>query len=76
MVKLRRQNRVKASKKNLGGAYVPPSVAKKGSGVGSYYGTLGGSIKALSAATKPAPKYRAPGRNFYSSPPKKGTGYG
>jgi len=46
------------------------------SGVGSYYGTLSGPIPALSPQMKPPKEYKAPGKNFYTNPGKKGTGYG
>jgi len=46
------------------------------SGIGSYYGTLSGPIPALSPQVKPPKDYKAPGKNFYTNPGKKGTGYG
>jgi len=46
------------------------------SGIGSYYGTLSGPIPALSPQAKPGKEYKAPGKNFYTSPGKKGSGYG
>lgn len=45
-------------------------------GVGSYYGTIGGPVPFFSAQAKPREKYEAPGKNLYTSPGKKGTGYG
>lgn len=76
VIKIRRQHRVKEMKKNLSGPYVPPSGAKEPSGVGSHYGTLGGTVKAFSAATKPHGKYATPGKNVLVNPGKQGTGYG
>ena len=76
MVKMRRQQRVKANTKNLAGPYVPPAHTKPISGLGSSYGTLSGPVKALSAAIKPRPKYKSPGKNVVTNPGKKGTGYG
>lgn len=63
-------------KKNLAGPYVPPSVPKESSGQGSYYGTLGGSVKSFSAVTRARAKYKEPGRNLTTNPGKKGTGFG
>jgi len=64
------------SKKNLGKQFVPSSGEKKLSGLGSYYGSLSGPIEALSPATNPASAYKAPKKNLYTNPGKKGTGYG
>ncbi|KAM8938841.1 cilia-and flagella-associated protein 96 [Pelodytes ibericus] len=72
----RRQYRIEQAKKNLGKAFIPSSGEKKGSGVGSFYGTLSGPIPAFSALQKARKAYTAPGKNFYTNPPKKGTGYG
>lgn len=46
------------------------------SGIGSYYGTLGGPVKAMSPLQIPKKTYKSPGKNIYTSPPKKGSGYG
>ncbi len=75
-VKRRREQRVKENKRNLAGVFAPSSMPKKPSGVGSYYGTLGGKVEAFSAANKPKPKYITPKKNFLVNPPKQGTGYG
>ena len=45
-------------------------------GIGSYYGTMSGPVAALSPQVKQAKEYKAPGKNFYTNPGKKGTGYG
>uniref|UniRef100_A0A9J7ZE58 Cilia-and flagella-associated protein 96 n=1 Tax=Cyprinus carpio carpio TaxID=630221 RepID=A0A9J7ZE58_CYPCA len=47
-----------------------------GCGVGSYYGTFGGPIQAMSALQNPRKPNKSPGKNFYTNPPKKGSGYG
>ena len=44
--------------------------------MGSSYGTLSGPINAFSAANRPKDKYKAPGKNFMTTPGKMGTGYG
>lgn len=75
-VKMRRQDRLKEAQKNIGKPFVPSSGEKKMSGIGSYYGTLSGPVPALSPQMKPPKEYKAPGKNFYTSPGKKGTGYG
>ncbi|KAG8453714.1 hypothetical protein GDO86_000370 [Hymenochirus boettgeri] len=69
-LKQRRQYRMQQSKKNLGKPFVPSSGEKKGSGVGSFYGTLGGPVPSLSAQLKPRKPYTAPGKNFYTNPSK------
>uniref|UniRef100_A0A8C1S2V5 Cilia-and flagella-associated protein 96 n=1 Tax=Cyprinus carpio TaxID=7962 RepID=A0A8C1S2V5_CYPCA len=45
-------------------------------GVGSYYGTFGGPIQPMSALQNPRKPNKSPGKNFYTNPPKKGSGYG
>jgi len=45
-------------------------------GLGSYYGTIGGPVPFFSAQSKPKEKYEPPGKNLYTNPGKKGTGYG
>ncbi|XP_068134796.1 cilia-and flagella-associated protein 96 [Hyperolius riggenbachi] len=75
-LKQRRQYRMQQAKKNLGKAFLPSNGEKKPSGVGNYYGTVGGPITAFSAAVKARKAYTAPGKNFYTNPPKQGTGYG
>ena len=46
------------------------------SGQGSHYGTLGGPTEAFSAANRPREEYKAPGKNFMTSPRKIMRGYG
>uniref|UniRef100_A0A3B4D2M2 Cilia-and flagella-associated protein 96 n=2 Tax=Pygocentrus nattereri TaxID=42514 RepID=A0A3B4D2M2_PYGNA len=76
LVKIQRQYKIQQAKKNLGKAFLPSSGEKKPSGIGSYYGTLGGPIQALSPLQIPKKPYKSPGKNMYTSPPKKGSGYG
>ncbi|XP_031195564.1 UPF0602 protein C4orf47 homolog [Mastomys coucha] len=73
---VRRQYMMAESKKNLGKAFIPSSGEKKPSGLGSYYGTIGGPVPFFSAQVKPRDKYQPPGKNLYTNPGKKGTGYG
>ncbi|ERE86739.1 putative UPF0602 protein C4orf47 like protein [Cricetulus griseus] len=73
---VRRQYMMAESKKNLSKAFIPSSGEKKPSGLGSYYGTIGGPIPFFSAQLKPKDEYKPPGKNLYTNPGKKGTGYG
>nr|DBA29136.1 TPA: hypothetical protein GDO54_009393 [Pyxicephalus adspersus] len=75
-LKQRRHYRMQQAKKNLGKAFLPSNGEKKPSGVGNFYGTLGGPVPAFSAELKSRKPYTAPGKNFYTNPPKQGTGYG
>ncbi|KAF4091377.1 hypothetical protein AMELA_G00036220 [Ameiurus melas] len=74
-IKIQRQYRIQQAKKNLAKAFFPSSGGKKSSGIGSYYGTLGGPVKAMSPLEIPKKTYKSPGKNIYTSPPKKGSGY-
>ncbi|XP_062514309.1 cilia-and flagella-associated protein 96-like [Corticium candelabrum] len=76
LVKLRRQHKISEAKKNIGSAFVPSSGTKMMSGLGSHYGTLGGSVKAFSPVKRDGRTYKSPGKNFNTTPAKKGTGYG
>ncbi|XP_006882308.1 PREDICTED: UPF0602 protein C4orf47 homolog [Elephantulus edwardii] len=73
---VRRRHMMEEAKKNLGKAFLPSSGEKKPSGFGSYYGTIGGPLPFFSAQLTPKEKYQPPGKNLYTSPGKKGTGYG
>ncbi|XP_038611081.1 UPF0602 protein C4orf47 homolog [Tachyglossus aculeatus] len=73
---LRRRYLVEESKKNLGKAFLPSSGEKKPSGLGSYYGTIGGPCPFFSRQARARDKYLAPGKNIYTNPGKKGSGYG
>jgi len=75
-VKLRRQERLSKSKKNIGKAFLPSNYPKKATGLGNHYGTFGGPINHFSAQNKPKAEHRNHGRNFVTNPSKKGTGYG
>jgi len=46
------------------------------SSIGSYHGTLSGPVPAFSPQVKPPKEYKSPGKNLYTNPGKKGTGYG
>ena len=76
IVKIRRNNRLEESKKNIGKSWIPSNGNKRPSGMGSSYGCLNGPTKAFSAATRPKDLYKPPGRNFFTMPGKLGTGYG
>ncbi|KFP31446.1 UPF0602 protein C4orf47 [Colius striatus] len=73
---LRRKYKLAESKKNLGKAFRPTDGDKLPSGLGSYYGTIGGSCAHFSPQLKDKERYIPPGKNFYTNPGKKGTGYG
>ncbi|XP_071808688.1 cilia-and flagella-associated protein 96-like [Asterias amurensis] len=75
-VKMRRQYKLKESKKNLGKAFLPSSGTKMQSGLGNHYGTLGGAVGAFSPVKKAGKPYKTDGRNFTTNPGKIGTGYG
>ncbi|NXS95718.1 CD047 protein, partial [Jacana jacana] len=75
-VQLRRRYRLAESKKNLGKAFLPTNGDKLPCGRGSYYGTIGGSYTYFSPQLKARERYIPPGKNFYTNPGKKGTGYG
>ncbi|XP_016066816.1 PREDICTED: UPF0602 protein C4orf47 homolog [Miniopterus natalensis] len=76
MNQVRRRYLMEEAKKNVGKAFLPSSGDRKPCGVGSYYGTIGGPVPFFSAQSKPREKYVPPGKNLYTSPGKKGTGYG
>ncbi|XP_028932201.1 UPF0602 protein C4orf47 homolog isoform X2 [Ornithorhynchus anatinus] len=76
MNQLRRRYLLEETKKNLGKAFLPSSGEKKPSGLGSYYGTIGGPCPFFSGQAKVRDRYVAPGKNIYTNPGKKGTGYG
>ncbi|KAG5194360.1 cilia-and flagella-associated protein 96 isoform X1 [Ovis aries] len=73
---VRRRYMMEEAKKNLSKAFLPSSGEKKPCGLGSYYGTIGGPVPFFSAQSKPKDKYEPPGKNLYTNPGKKGTGYG
>ncbi|KAF4026115.1 hypothetical protein G4228_018323 [Cervus hanglu yarkandensis] len=73
---VRRRHMMEEAKKNLSKAFLPSNGEKKPCGLGSYYGTIGGPVPFFSAQSKPKEKYEPPGKNLYTNPGKKGTGYG
>ncbi|XP_072371995.1 cilia-and flagella-associated protein 96 [Scyliorhinus torazame] len=75
-VKLRRQAKLSATKNNLNGVFFPSQGAKQWSGLGSYYGTIGGPYKAFSGLTKQKLPFVPENKNFFTNPGKEGTGYG
>ncbi|NXC45562.1 CD047 protein, partial [Penelope pileata] len=75
-VQLRRRHRLAESKKNLGKAFLPTDGEKLPCGLGTYYGTIGGPCAYFSAQLKARERYVPPGKNFYTNPGKKGSGYG
>ncbi|XP_062903763.1 cilia-and flagella-associated protein 96 [Mobula hypostoma] len=75
-IKLRRQARLKSTTKNLGGVFFPSQGTKKPCGLGTYYGTIGGSVEAFSGLPRAKPPFVPENKNFYTSPGKRGTGYG
>ena len=76
LVKVRRKERIDQAKKNLSKSWTPSSHSKHPSGMGSSFGCFQTRYDAFSAVNKPRDKYKAPGRNLYTSPGKRGTGYG
>ncbi|XP_010753496.2 cilia-and flagella-associated protein 96 [Larimichthys crocea] len=74
-LKLARQKRLEQGKKNLDKAFLPCNAVKNPCGSGSYYGTLSGPVEAMSPLSVPRKTHRPPGRNIFTSPPKKGSGY-
>ncbi|NXX18163.1 CD047 protein, partial [Podargus strigoides] len=75
-VQRRRRYRLAESKKNLGKALIPTNGYKWPCGFGTYYGTIGGSYAHFSPQLKAKERYVPPKKNFYTSPGKKGSGYG
>lgn len=57
-------------------ANVTFSGEKTSGGAGNFYGTFGGKIEHFEPVTQPPKPYESPKKNFYTSPGKKGTGYG
>ncbi|XP_059156791.1 UPF0602 protein C4orf47 homolog isoform X2 [Physella acuta] len=75
-VKLRRLHRMSESKKNLSKAFLPTNGYKTMNGLGTFYGTLGGTVSSFSPASKESGSKREPLKNILTNPGKKGTGYG
>ncbi|XP_075869764.1 cilia-and flagella-associated protein 96-like [Nelusetta ayraudi] len=74
-VRSERQHRRQQSKRNLGKAFLPCGGAKNPCGSGTYHGTLTQPIEAMSPLLVGQKVHRSPGRNFLTSPPKRGSGY-
>lgn len=76
-IKMRRAERIKNMKKNIvSKAWLPSNFTKKKSGNGSNYGTFSGAHKSFAPNKVAGKAYVTPGRNFTTTPGKKGTGYG
>ncbi|XP_060102432.1 cilia-and flagella-associated protein 96 [Heteronotia binoei] len=75
-VQLRRRYRIAESKKNLSKPFLPSNGEKMPCGIGTYYGTIGGPCPFFSVQKKDKTAYVPPGKNLYTNPGKKGTGYG
>lgn len=76
-IKNRRKSRINETKKNISSkSWLPSSYTKKGSGLGNHYGTFSGWHDSFSPNLKQGKSYNTPGRNFTTTPGKKGTGYG
>jgi len=76
-IKLRRRDRISQNKKNIvNKPFLPSSFTKKPSGLGNTYGTFAGTHNSFSPNLKTNKPYISPGRNFTTTPGKKGTGYG
>ncbi|KAA3680283.1 uncharacterized protein DEA37_0014849 [Paragonimus westermani] len=72
---MRQMRKVEKSKRIGQGEWIPSGSTKLRSGTGSLYGNLKERSDAFDPAVKVIPKLHEP-RNFYTSPGKKGTGYG
>ena len=76
-IKNRRQDRIAQDKKKISSkAFLPSSYTKKPSGLGNTYGTFAGTHKSFSPNNRAAKPTVANGKNFTTTPGKKGTGYG
>ncbi|CAH8492315.1 unnamed protein product [Heterobilharzia americana] len=75
MTKIRHQERLKEKSKERPIVFFPPSGSKQLIGSGGYWGTFSGSIPHFSNESIQSIKSSS-GKNFYTSPPKKGSGSG
>ncbi|XP_048365576.1 UPF0602 protein C4orf47 homolog [Sphaerodactylus townsendi] len=75
-VQLRRRYRMAESKKNLSKPFLPCNGEKLPCGIGTYYGTIGGPVPFFSSQRRDKSAYVPPGKNLYTNPGKKGTGFG
>lgn len=76
-IKRRRAERIKNAKSNIvSKAWLPSSFTKKPTGLGNHHGTFGGMVPSFQPNKVQGKPYKTPGRNFTTTPGKKGTGYG
>lgn len=75
-VKMRRRHRMEQAKKNLSKAFLPTNGDKAMNGLGTFFGTIGGNVAALSPVGKGKASAKNPLKNVLTNPGKKGTGYG
>jgi len=76
-IKMRRHDRLNQNKKNISSKpFYPSSFTKKRSGLGNHYGTFSGTHVSFSPNLNASKPYVTPGRNFTTTPGKKGTGFG
>lgn len=77
LIRDRRRSRISQNKKNITSkSWLPSSFTKTATGKGNHYGTFAGPHLSFSPANKPGKAYISSGRNFTTTPGKKGTGYG
>lgn len=75
-VKRRRQHRMAEAKKNLSKSFLPTNGNKTMNGMGTFFGTIGGNVKAFSPVGKGGGNKKEPLKNVITNPGKRGTGYG
>jgi len=76
-IKNKRQARTAQNSKNISAkSWLPSSFTKKPSGLGNYYGTFAGVHPSFSPQKIPQKAHKQVGRNFTTTPGKRGTGYG
>lgn len=75
-VKASRVERKKQAAKNIGAAFVPPAAPKSLGCSGGMLGTFAGRVEHFAAITEPPKRTESPKKNLYTSPGKKGTGFG
>ena len=76
-IKNKRQARIAQNSKNISAkSWLPSSFTKKPSGHGNHYGTFAGVHPSFSPQKVPQKAHKQVGRNFTTTPGKRGTGYG
>ncbi|XP_042900509.1 cilia-and flagella-associated protein 96-like [Parasteatoda tepidariorum] len=76
-IRNRRLQRLEKAKLNIGPAFKSTSPTKTQNGKGTNYGTFQGkTLEYFSSHPREVEKGSPPKKNFYTNPPKKGTGYG